>query len=84
MAKAKKPPYVSKGQRPSIARQWTGSERTALDKEIARMDAYRKGKRAYITVDGPDTRSRQVRVLAKDVLGDPRKTRRYEYAIMKD
>jgi len=69
--------YVSKGERPNVSRGFLGDSRTAFQREIAKLDAWQKNKKAFIVIDNTDAKTakskKTVRVDARQLLGDPRK-----------
>ena len=71
--------YVSKGQRVSMSPEITKAvarDVTVLDTMMNKLDAYNKGKRVWLTIPNPnpkETKARFIRVLARDVYGDPKK-----------
>ena len=66
---------VSKGERKSIARSVTNlvkRERPELEKGLLKLAAWKAGKNPWITVPGPSSNMRLVKVRANTLWGDPR------------
>ncbi len=75
--KVKRKTYVSKGQRHSVARSTVKAVRNGrseLDKGLNQLAAWRAGKNPWITIPGPASNMRMVRVRANAAWGDPRRT----------
>ena len=73
--KVKRKTYVSKGQRDSVSRSTVKAVKrdvSAIDKALHKLAAWRAGKNPWITVPGPSSNMRFVRVRANAVYGDPR------------
>jgi hypothetical protein len=73
--KVKRKTYVSKGQRHSIARSTVNAvrrERSPIEKAMNKLKAWRAGKNPWITVPGPSSNMRFVKVRANALYGDPR------------
>ena len=70
--------YVSKGERNSIGR-WAVNAvrrgRSGAEKAINKIDAWRAGKNPWITVPGPSSKMRFVRVRANQLYGNPKTAR---------
>lgn len=74
--KVKRKTYVSKGQRDSVARSTVKlirQGRSELEKGLNKLAAWKAGKNPWVTVPGPATNMRFVRVRANTVWGDPRR-----------
>lgn len=71
--------YTSRGERASMSKDV--SKAVARDVSVLqlhqnKLDAYNKGKRVWVTIPNPnpnETNKRFIRVLARDVYGDPKK-----------
>ena len=75
--KVKRKTYVSKGERHSVARSTVKAirqARTELEKGLTKLAAWRAGKNPWVTVPGPSSNMRMIRVRANTVWGDPRRT----------
>lgn len=75
--KVKRKTYVSKGQRHSVARSTVKLVRrdtSGVEKALHKLNAWRAGKNPWITVEGPSSNMRFVRVRANNLWGDPRRT----------
>lgn len=73
--KVKRKTYTSKGERNSVARSTVKAARQSvplLDKALHKIEAWRAGKNPWITVPGPSSNMRFVRVRANALYGDPR------------
>ena len=69
---------TSKGERRSISKsatQLVRRGRTDAEKLMNKIDAWRAGKNPWITVSGPSTDKRFVRVRANNIYGDPKRVR---------
>jgi hypothetical protein len=66
---------TSKGQRRSVVAgvKEVRAARTAFDKDMNKIKAWRKGKNPWITVPGPASNKRFVRVRSNILFGDPKK-----------
>jgi hypothetical protein len=73
--KVKRKTYVSKGQRRSVANgvKEARRERPEFEKALNKLEAWRKGQNPWITVPGPASNRRFVRVRANNLWGDPKK-----------
>lgn len=67
---------VSKGERRSVVAgvRDVRRSRTELEKSLNKLAAWRAGKNPWITIPGPQSNMRMVRVKANSVWGDPKKT----------
>ncbi len=71
--------YTSKGERKSMnpqAAKAVARDVPLVDKLTNKMAAYEQGKRVWLIIDNPnpnETNKRFIRVLARDVYGDPKK-----------
>jgi hypothetical protein len=75
--KVKRKTYVSKGERHSVARSTVKLVRQGVpevQKALHKIEAWRAGKNPWITVPGPSSNMRFVRVRANNLWGDPRRT----------
>lgn len=75
--KVKRKTYVSKGERNSVARSTVNlvrHGRTELEKANNKLQAWRAGKNPWITIPGPASNMRFIRVRANNYWGDPRRT----------
>ncbi len=75
MAKKKRAKYTSKGQRPVIAKE-NHHKPTATDRFFRQWEAYMNGRNVVLTIANPNplaTRSRFIKVNAKEYWGDHRK-----------
>lgn len=73
--KVKRKTYVSKGERNSVARSTVKAvrrDRSPIEKALNKLDAWRSGKNPWITVPGPSSNMRFVKVRANALYGDPR------------
>lgn len=73
--KVKRKTYVSKGQRNSVARSTVNAvrrDRSEVEKAMNKLNAWRAGKNPWITVPGPSSNMRFVKVRANALYGDPR------------
>jgi hypothetical protein len=73
--KVKRKTYVSKGQRNSVARSTVNAVRrgrSEVEKAMNKLKAWRAGKNPWITVPGPSSNMRFVKVRANALYGDPR------------
>lgn len=73
--KVKRKTYVSKGERNSVARSTVKAVRqgqSEIEKALNKLSAWRAGKNPWITVPGPSSNMRFIRVRANSVYGDPR------------
>ena len=73
--KVKRKTYVSKGERNSVARSTVNAVRrgrSEIEKAQNKLDAWRAGKNPWITVPGPSSNMRFVKVRANALYGDPR------------
>jgi hypothetical protein len=69
---------VSKGERRSIGRWAVNAvrrDRSEFDKMINKLDAWRAGKNPWITVPGPSSNMRFIRVRANTLYGSPKAAR---------
>ena len=64
----------SKGER----RKGVRRDRTELEKTMFKSKAWKSGKNPWLTVPGPSSNMRFIRVRANDEWGDPRKMQRGE------
>lgn len=68
--------YTSRGERGpdvKITNAVRSDWNTSPDKDIAKQDAFLKGKKVYLTIDNPnpnETAKRKIRVPANEVWGD--------------
>lgn len=68
--------YTSKGQHTSVARstvKLVSQGRSELEKALNKIAAWRTGKNPWVTVPGPGTNTRFVRVRANKEWGDPKR-----------
>lgn len=67
---------VSKGERRNVVAgiKDVRQGRSVLEKMLNKLDAWRQNKNPWITVPGPASNARMVRVRANSVWGDPKKT----------
>lgn len=73
--KVKRKTYVSKGQRNSVARSTVKAvrrDRPEVEKALNKLAAWRAGKNPWITVAGPSSNMRFVKVRANSVYGNPK------------
>lgn len=73
--KVKRKTYVSKGERNSVARSTVNAVRrgrSEIEKAMNKLNAWRAGKNPWITVPGPSSNMRFIRVRANSLYGDPR------------
>ena len=73
--KVKRTKYVSKGERNSIGRWAVNAvrrERSEVEKAMNKLDAWRAGKNPWITVPGPSSDKRFIRVRANTLYGNPK------------
>jgi hypothetical protein len=66
---------VSKGERRSIGRWAVNAvrrEKSEAEKAINKLDAWRKGKNPWITVPGPSSNMRFIKVRANSLYGNPK------------
>lgn len=73
-------PYISKGQRRSVAKQNTTkrSDRDVLAQHQFKWDAFMNGRKVFFTIDNPnpkETAKKKIRVEGKILYGDFRKYR---------
>jgi hypothetical protein len=67
--------YTSKGERHSIGRWAVNAvrrEKSEAEKAINKLDAWRKGKNPWITVPGPSSNMRFIKVRANSLYGNPK------------
>lgn len=71
--------YTSRGERnatnPDVLKM-VARDVTIVQKHLNKMDAYNHGKRVWMTIPNPnpnETNKRFIRVLARDIYGDPKK-----------
>lgn len=67
---------VSKGERHSVSRSIVKAVkqgRSEIEKALNKLAAWRAGKNPWITVPGPSSNMRMVRVRANAAWGDPKK-----------
>ena len=66
----------SKGERRSIVAgvREVRSSRSPLEKEMNKLEAWRKGLNPWVTIPGPSSNRRFIRVRANAAWGDPRGT----------
>lgn len=75
--KVKRSSYTSKGERHSVARstvKLVREGRSEAEKAFNKLRAWRAGKNPWITVPGPSSNMRFIRVRANNLWGDPRRT----------
>lgn len=68
---------TSKGERHSVSRstiRLVRQGRSELEKAQYKLDAWRAGKNPWLTVPGPSSNMRFIRVRANSYWGDPRRT----------
>ena len=68
---------TSKGERNSVSRatvKLVKRGRSEIEKANNKLQAWRAGKNPWITVPGPSSNMRFIRVRANTVYGDPRRT----------
>lgn len=73
--KVKRKTYVSKGERSSVSRSIVNAvrrDRSPIEKALNKLAAWRAGKNPWITVPGPSSNMRFVKVRANALYGDPR------------
>lgn len=73
--KVKRKTYVSKGERNSVARSTVSAVRrgkSEIEKALDKLEAWRAGKNPWITVPGPSSNMRFVRVRANTLYGNPK------------
>lgn len=73
--KVKRKTYVSKGERSSVSRSIVNAvrrDRSPIEKALNKLAAWRAGKNPWITVPGPSSNMRFVKVRANTLYGDPR------------
>lgn len=73
--KVKRKTYVSKGQRDSIGRWAVNAvrrDKPEIEKALNKLAAWRAGKNPWITVAGPSSNMRFVKVRANSVYGNPK------------
>ena len=73
--KVKRKTYVSKGERNSVARSTVKAVKrdlSPIDKAMNTIKAWRAGKNPWVTVAGPSSNMRFIKVRANAVYGDPR------------
>ena len=73
--KVKRKTYVSKGQRHSVARSTVKAVKrdvSPFEKALNKLEAWKAGKNPWITVAGPSSNARFIKVRANAVYGDPR------------
>lgn len=66
---------VSKGERRSVGRWAINAvrrEKSEVEKAINKLDAWRKGKNPWITVPGPSSNMRFIKVRANNLYGNPK------------
>lgn len=65
---------ISKGQRRSVVAgvNEVRRDRTALEKAVNKLAAWKKGQNPWVTVPGPSKNMQWVRRRANEVYGDPR------------
>jgi 2'-5' RNA ligase len=66
---------TSKGQRRSIVAgvKEVRAERSPFEVAMNKLKAWKKGQNPWITVEGPQTNKRFVKVRANNLYGDPKK-----------
>lgn len=70
--------YTSKGQRSNVSKstlQLVSRGRDGIEKAMNKLEAWRRGQDPWITVTGPSSNMRFVRVRASSIWGDPKKAR---------
>jgi hypothetical protein len=75
--KVKRSTYTSKGERHNVARstlKLVRDGRSEIEKANNKLEAWREGKNPWLTVPGPATNMRFIRVRANSYWGDPRRT----------
>lgn len=73
--KVKRKTYVSKGERRSIARSTVNAvrrDKPEVEKALNKLEAWRAGKNPWITVPGPSSNMRFVKVRANTLYGNPK------------
>lgn len=71
--KSKSSGFVSKGERRNVAKSTLKAmrrDRSPMEREMAKLDAHARGKRAYITIANPNpnqTNKRFIRVLLREL-----------------
>ncbi len=66
---------VSKGERRSIGRWAVNAvrrEKSEVEKALNKLDAWRAGKNPWITVPGPSSNMRFIKVRANSLYGNPK------------
>lgn len=59
-------------------------DRSEVDIALAKINAHRKGKKVWLTIDNPnplETNKRKIRVLARTVYGDPKDWNKFKFQL---
>lgn len=77
---------TSKGERRNIVAgvKEARRDRSEVEKALNKLEAWRKGQNPWITVPGPASNARFIRVRANNLWGDPKKSNSYGIFRSKD